>query len=321
MLTPEIFIIASEKEANASAVYQYLKQKHPRLLVMMLDTSNFPQQMGWKLTCNNTETCLLIYSANAKETISFEKIHSIWWWEPKPPHIHPCIQNKEEGNFAYTECCQMLEGLWYSIDCLWVNQPERQEVALNPLYQLQLAKICGFSIPDTIVSSYPPSVLEFWNKHPNKVSYIQLVPLSALCKQLQKEELDHIGNLALAPMIFQEIVGYKVYLKVIIIGNMICPLEIEQEKQGVHLKKYEMLEELKQKIYRLMKVAGLLYATLEIAIDSHKNVIFLGLDPCASFIEVERETGIPLTELMAQLLIGGKNQYTTCPWPSLAMRQ
>ena len=54
--------------------------------------------------------------------------------DPRAAHgvAQPVIDKKitDEGQikYAYKECCQMLEGLWYLLDCLWVNQPEKISV-------------------------------------------------------------------------------------------------------------------------------------------------------------------------------------------------
>src|SRR5439155_2993509 len=53
--------------------------------------------------------------------------------------------------------------------CAVVNRPAAMDSNSSKPYQLEIIKDCGFAVPDTLVTTDPEAVLEFWNRHHNVV--------------------------------------------------------------------------------------------------------------------------------------------------------
>ena len=314
---PDIVIIASTDNDHATKVHEYLCQEHPKITASIIDSSMFPQQMAIELRCDNDNLYLQFHNHDSELSISMENVRSIWWWEPGIPQICSSIQDKSHLQFAYVECCQAFEGLWYIQDCLWVNQPERQEVALNHLYQIQLAKMCGFDIPQTLVSNYPKAAQEFWQKNDGQVIYRQLVPFSPGYEVLEESFLQEIDDLRLAPVMFQKLEPFVEYINVIVIGQKVTAVQMVQDSENASYQKCEIPREIEIKVQFLTKYAGLLYSLLQLGMTEDKRYVFLALDPCASFLEMEKQAGLHLVEIMARLLVGGQSKHTESIWPVL----
>ncbi len=319
MLTPEILIIASEENEHAQKIQAYIQDKHTQN-VLILDIAEFPKNYTCEFYVSNSGNKLVLLASEEKKCISFEKLRSVWWWAPGIPKISDKLQSKDFVAFAYTECCQFLNAISYtSQDCLWVNQPERQEIALNSIYQLQAAKIAGFKIPETLITSHPDSLKSFWEKYNTKVNYRPLIPLGASLARLLKEHLEETENLVLAPCLFQEAFVFKKFFCVLMIGNFPVPVEVfyKDDYETPLFKTFECPAEILKKIQNLMKITGLLYASIELGLDHQDNCIFLGIDPIPSFKEIQEQTKISITEILSELLFRGKIASPYSFWPTL----
>lgn len=322
MLKPEILIIASEDNKHAQAVCKYLEEKASKITAYILNTSLLPVDASWVIHMSTDDFHILVATEAEEKDISLANLRSIWWLQPGIPKIDPKIKNKHEANFAYTECCQALEGMWYAIDCLWVNQPERQEIALNPIYQFQAAKISGFKIPDTLITSHPSSFMAFWQKHNENISYRPLLPLlGATQERFEKENLRDVENIKFAPCLFQESPYLKQHLSVLMIGSFLLATEVHYGPDDqLIFQKCEIPVEIANKIKGLGKITGLIYTSVDLVLDHQNNYIFFGMDPYSPFLPVQEQTQVPLTETLAQLLLAGKTGNAQCHWPTLSWK-
>lgn len=319
MLTPEILIIASEENEHAQKVQEYIQSKHTKN-TMIFDISEFPKNFTCEFYVTNAGNKLVLLTSEQKDCISFEKLHSVWWWAPGIPRISDKLQSKELVAFAYTECCQFLNAISYtSPDCLWLNQPERQEIALNPIYQLQAAKVAGFKIPETLITSHPDALKSFWDKHNTRLNYRPLVPLGASLGKLLKENLEEMENLVLAPCLFQEAVSFKKFFCVLMVGSFPVPMEVfyQEGNEVPFFKKWDLPAEVLKKIHTLMRITGLLYSSIELGLDHQENYCFLRIDPVSSFLEIQEQTKISVTEILSELLFRGKIASPHSFWPTL----
>ena len=320
MLTPDILIIASENNDHAQAVQQYIETKRQNISSFILDTSCLPCQISCNISLNNDKVQITLPYVDENESLSFEKLRSIWWLEAGIPKLDPALlQNKDHAHFAFLECGQLLEAIWYVQDCLWVNQPERQEITLNPIYQLQAAKLAGFRILDTLVTSNAEALADFWKKHQRHITYRPMIPWDSSLNQFPEEYLHQSSAISSAPTLFQKSVLFKYCLLVVIIGDSIVPVQIYYKENSAEpsFQSYNLPSEMKAKIQHLIKVVGLLYSIIEIGVDEKDNYIFVGIDPYAPFLEIEKQIKIPITERIAELLIGGKIRPTQTFWPTL----
>lgn len=324
-LTPDIIIVSSEEDIHAQAVVNYLHETQRQLTVSMIDTSQFPQQMACKVVMNNGRVQVgFAYGNNSY--LCLDRLRSIWWWRPQFPTPHNQLQDAHKARFAYTECCQFIEGLWYVTDCLWVNHPERQDVALNQLYQLEVAQKVGFCVPETLISSSPESVREFWERKNHGLLYKPMIPLSYRAFPFTEDMLKRIENISFAPLLFQANIRFDAYIRVVVIGDAIYAVRIydnssQDNQQLPYVKKYDLPSEIITKIQNFMspKYTGLLYCKLNLGLDPDGHCFFLDMDPTATFQEMEKPLNVPLAQAVGQLLLRGKKNKDIC-WPVLPGR-
>lgn len=309
LLVPDVIIVAMPEDEHAQAVCRYLQDKHKNIHAAILDTSGFPQKMACKVTVNSQGTRVKFLQIGGS-TVSLEKLRSIWWWRPQIPQIDRTIQDVSKAEFAYRECCHLIEGMWFVLDCLWLNPPEKQDLALNNLYQMEMARHVGFHVPDTLVTNSPEAVLDFWNKHDGQVFYKQLLPFPKSFR-LTRDMLKKIDSLKFAPLMFQEIVTLDAMLTVIVVGDVVCAARILRNTKSGNdeaIKKYNLPRDVESKLLQLTRHMGLLYNKIDIGIDKNSNYIFFAIDPTFHFLPIEKQVGFHITELLAEILVRGKTR-------------
>lgn len=308
-IIPEILIIASQQNAHVQLMKQYLQQKYPQKIYFIWDLALVPTQTFCSILLNQQKLHIAISFYQDNNTIILDHLRTIWWLEPHSPRLDSSIQDADHIQFAYTECCQLIEGLWHLLDCLWINHPEKQEIALNPICQLHAAKQAGFLIPETLITSYPIVVSEFWEKHQQQIMYRQLVPFSPEQEEIQENDFNQLESLKLAPLIFQETVRYKAFLNVIVIGDFVMFSQLYQNNNNQLVSKrcdeITIPKDITNKIKKLVHLLDLVYVRIEMGIDSQGKYVFFSLDPFGSFVELEEQTGVHLTEVLGELLVHG----------------
>jgi hypothetical protein len=307
LTVPDIVIAAMPEDEHVQAVYRYLQDKHKHIVVSLLDTSLFPQKVSCQAKINDQNTRVRFLQLGTAP-VSLEKLKSIWWWRPQIPQIDRTIQDAGKAEFAYRACCHLLEGIWFVLDCLWLNQPEKQDLALNNMYQVALARNLGFHVPDTLVTNSPDAVLDFWNKHDGQVLYRQLLPFPKSFR-LTREILKKIDSLKISPLMFQEIVALDAMLTVVVVGDAVFAARVlHNPKNGSDdaLKKYALPRDVESKLLHLTRQMGLLYNKIDVGIDKNSNYVFFAVDPTFAFLPVEKQAGFHITELLAEILVRGK---------------
>jgi len=89
--------------------------------------------------------------------------------------------------------------------CAVVNRPAAMDSNSSKPYQLEIIKDCGFTVPDTLVTTDPEAVLEFWNKHHNVV-YKSISTRRSIVTRLDPSDKDRISDVASCPTQFQQFI-------------------------------------------------------------------------------------------------------------------
>jgi len=196
-------------------------------------------------------------------TVDLNDIRSIWWRRPAKP-VLPEYLSEDEEIFARLELKTTLLGLWDNLDCYWMSKPANISRATHKTGQLKRAANLGFDIPQTMITTDPESVQEFYDLCEGNVVYKVLSDpslgfagraneLMARCRVDQgpgkepiidwsrvkakityttKVEPDHLQMLdtvRYAPCQFQEYISKQHELRVTVIGDELFTAEIHSQ--------------------------------------------------------------------------------------------
>ena len=177
----------------------------------------------------------------------------------------------------------------------WMNRPAATYAAESKPYQLSMARSCGFTIPDTIVSNESHWIRE---KFPNEFAVKsvdtvifrdgeqQLFPYTSIVSASEVTE----ENLIAAPVIAQEVIRNKVDLRVTVVGETVFPVRIVEEGEGIdgdwRLRNKESLEfedhvldeGVSQRCVEVVQKLGLSYGAIDLA-ESRNGTTFIEVNP------------------------------------------
>jgi hypothetical protein len=255
-------------------------------------------------------------------------------WYRRPCDLLPATEPESVSDkFAQGEWKHALEWLYVAFnDSVWVNDINKLRIASSKAYQLRIAKMHGLAIPKTIITNNPREVEEFAATFDGPLAYKPLHSFS-------KPSDDHAGLLTIftnivprkmikscaaqierAPCIFQEYVKKKYELRLTVIGQDIYCAAIpsqDSERSSIDWRRYDLANTpyepyilptfFKKKIHQFMAELGLVFGCLDFIVTPDDKFVFLEINPNGQWLWVEKLTGMPIAESMAQLLAGFDN--------------
>ena len=66
------------------------------------------------------------------------RVGAVWYRRIRPYGFHEDLRDETSRLFAWSEANEALLGVWYSLDCFWMNPPVADEVSQRKIRQLQL---------------------------------------------------------------------------------------------------------------------------------------------------------------------------------------
>ncbi len=279
--------------------------------------------------------CKDIDLRNKQSEITFEpnQYLSIWNRRGGSPKISKRLHDADT-NTAFSESAFLLSGV---VDCitnqnegaLVVNSPTIRRRADEKLLQLYLARQLGLKIPKTLISNSQKDVSKFFHENNNSIVAKSQIP--AVWTQADgvrnflftsNVEEDHILNaesIAASPMIFQESLDIDFEVRVILFGhNIFCikrtPIERTRRQVAavdikcfdVRSEKYELDGVLREKLFKYLKLLGLAYAAIDIAVCKNGNHYFLEVNESGQFLFLESEIpDMSILDAFAKFLISG----------------
>jgi glutathione synthase/RimK-type ligase-like ATP-grasp enzyme len=232
----------------------------------------------------------------------------------------PSFPNKsnDEVRWLTRAYKSFFENLWLQFPkSHWVSLPSKIYQAENKLYQLQLAKSIGFTIPQTLITNNILKLESFIAKHNEEVI---IKPLSDGHYEDQliftnKLRPDHIKNLKefdIFPVIFQENILKEYELRVTIVGHYVFAARINSQdsneskidwrKGDNKFKPYTLPENIANKCKKLVNDLGLEFGAIDLIKSISGEYYFLEINPNGQWAWIEIQTGQPICKAIIELL-------------------
>ena len=197
-----ILIISEPDDVHAYAVFNALKrQQVPD--VLLFDYAQFPARINLDIALSARDSSHYRIWLAQDKFIDRDAVRSIWWRRP------------------LNSSMMTIQGIWQTGSCLWVNDIARVAAISHKPSQLDLAKQCGLTIPETLITTIPEHAQQFWQQHYGQISYqlsLQAFSEKYEFHKVEWDELLGIESSKLAQLIFQEIVPGSVDLRITIVG-------------------------------------------------------------------------------------------------------
>jgi len=318
-----ILIVTNRQDQTADFLILELKKRE--IDYVRFNTEDFPNNVlvNWKIKDGILDGYLMF----PKKRIDFSLIKSVWYRRPVSPIPAEAVLDKEAQNFIIEESWAALEGLWKTLTCFWVSNPDNIRIAENKLYQLKMASQIGFKVWPTLVTNEVDSARTFYQDHRGDVIYkplrkgrlVREDKQSFIFTNLISDELaKEFSDIKYAPCLLQKYIHKKTELRVTVIGSRVFAVEIESQiiPSAVHdwrrsqatlpHRLFELPANIEYRCTDLVKKLGLQFGALDLIVTPDNEYVFVEINPNGQWAWMQQLCPeIPMRETLADLLISG----------------
>jgi ATP-grasp ribosomal peptide maturase len=318
-LNKVVLVLTQQTDFHADMVIDELNRRKVNLI--RFDTSDFPLR-STLIAQNRTGTWDGTLEFQNR-LIHFDQIASIWYRRPTPFEFDPTL-TPSGHQFASAEARMAIGGILRSIDCFWVNHPEKMVTADYKPLQLKLASSCGLEIPPSLITNDPDAVVRFFEDCKGEVIYKTLSggmtlsetgnASSIYTSRVTVDDLREIQRVRHTACLFQGNVPKRVELRITIIGAQVFTAEIysqHSEKtatdwrasyQDLSYGRHQLPAEIRDKCLAITQQLGLAYAAIDMILTPDDKYVFLEINPNGQWGWIEHATGLPLCGTLVDLL-------------------
>lgn len=316
-----ILVLAEDYDTTVDRVVDILRERGAAFF--RADTAWFPQRLSVTAQLDGDGWSGVL--RGPARQIALRDIRSVWYRSPTGFRMDPQMSEAERRH-AESEARLALSGLLLSLpDALWVNHPGREVEATKP-HQLTMAKRCGLRAPDTLITSEPSAVREFAATHDQIVSKVlganvvweQGRRTVAHTRLLDKRDLADLSGVEATAHLFQHYVVKEFDVRSVVVGSRVLSVAIHAHSAAAKVDfrasyddlTYEVIDPPQRVLDGMrsyMNAFGLAYACFDFAVgpgpDGPRTFWHLEANARGQHGWLERETGLPISAVIADLLI------------------
>ena len=256
------------------------------------------------------------------------ELGSVWFRRPgKPFEFTPKESCPSESvvTFVETQWHTFIEGLKCIDNVFWINDPDKNHIAENKIFQLKLAQRIGLRIPKTCITNDKEEATRFIQRCGEKIvakalyaplieetnkDYFIFTNIVESIENIQKREL------SLTPTIFQELLTEKTDYRLTIIGDNCFSVKVIREsnkgisddwriiKEGLKFQLCELPANIVDKCIEMVKKLGLVFGAIDL-VQASDEFYFLEINPNGEWAWLQKESGLPIAETLTDYLIKG----------------
>jgi len=268
-----------------------------------LDTDLFPTEVRLALSQPHGRSTL---RTPAGEVVLGD-LGAVWYRRNAIGHALPREMDVQIRDAALKESRATLQGMLESLPCFMMDRVSTVRAAEHKPRQLGLACEVGLDVPRTLTTNDPEAVHAFWALCHGRVVVKALSSFAiydevgreqvVFTSVLPAEELQHLDQLALAPMTFQEHLDKAIELRVTLIGPRVFAAAVDSQalegarvdwrKEGSRLAHawtpYVLPAEVSTALLRLAARLGLSYGAADIVVTPDGRHVFLEINPAGEW--------------------------------------
>ena len=239
----------------------------------------------------------------------------------------PATLDRQLRHASLGEASAAAHGMLASLNAFRVDHVRHIRHAENKQLQLQVARELGLDTPRTVTTNDPNAVSDFAKRCAGGIVTKMLSSfavhdegkeLVVFTNPVKPEDLADLSGLSLCPATFQEMIPKALEIRVTVVGHRIMSASIDSQtsvlalhdwrRDGVRMvnewRPYQLPREVEERILRLMDYFVLNYGAIDIIVTPDGRHVFLELNPSGEFFWLEHTPGLPISEAIADLLLG-----------------
>jgi MvdD family ATP-grasp ribosomal peptide maturase len=239
----------------------------------------------------------------------------------------PATLDKQLRHASLGEASAAAHGMLASLKAFRMDHLHHIRHAENKQLQLQVARELGLEIPRTLTTNDPAAVRAFAQSCEGGMVtkmlssfavYDEGKELVVFTNPVKPEDLADLSGLRLCPATFQELLPKSLEIRATVVGHRIMSAAVDSQvsirathdwrRDGLRIlqdwRHYQLPLDVEEKILRLMDYFSLNYGAIDIILTPDDRHVFLELNPCGEFFWLERTPGLPISDAIADLLLG-----------------
>ncbi len=323
-----ILVISHRLDAHARAVSWALKSLN--IAHTCWDFEEYPRanQISWRI--NETAEKLNLLQSQVAVVDHFD---TVWLRRARYPKLSP-LTHPDDSKIIQQELNAFFKGIIPSIGdtkTFWVNKYGHDDRGEDKLFQLKTAKKIGLSIPNTLISSIPSEIQEFFDEneknnkrtihkcfYPGKWDINNGGELIIKTSVLERRHLLDDDVLALCPAIYQEYIDKEYEIRVTVMGQQLVAVRIDSQATSAAvdwrydtptiglppIQPIDLPESIKEQCLKLCSEMGLVFACIDLIYSKTGQYVFLELNQAGNFLwKEELLPNLGLLDRFCQFLI------------------
>jgi len=309
-MTRSILIVTIENDLHALAVRSELEKRNSaRPYLLEVDRLNAGYGLSWELS-GRIAGQLRFPSG---DLLDLREIDLIWWRRSRAEQRLDVKYDRE----GYIDLINqdwrgsLLGALTTLHRGQWVSTPGATNRASNKLWQLSVARRCGFRVPNTIVSNDPAVVRPFAKAQANG---IVVKPVAGTKHELlftRKADLSEVDDatIEICPAIYQEYIPGSEHIRLNCFGQRSYGHKISTEdldwrrNLNVPIRPTKIPAEVHDRVQRALSEMDLAMGIVDLKITPGGEVVWFEVNPQGQFLFLEGITKDPLLERFADFLL------------------
>ncbi|HVG09512.1 MAG TPA: RimK domain-containing protein ATP-grasp [Thermoanaerobaculia bacterium] len=191
-----------------------------------------------------------------------------------------------------------------------VNRPSSSAANNSKPYQSALIRDAGFRTPETLLSTDPAAIREFWRRH-GEVIYKSISGIRSIVSRLGPEQEAYLEDVTHCPTMFQRYVegcDHRVH----VVGEEIHACRVESPaddyrypkaaEQRPRLEDVRLDPELSSRLLAMVRAMDLLVAGVDLRLAPDGSWYCFEVNPSPAFSYFSQATGQPIARSIARLL-------------------
>jgi MvdD family ATP-grasp ribosomal peptide maturase len=320
-----LIITHSGDNESVSMVAQAIARKGGEAI--RFDTDRYPTEVRLSAYYGRADDDVRLTLTNDEGEFDLREVNAVWHRRLNFGARLPTTLDRQLRRASVGETRAAAQGMLASLKAFRMDDVRHIRHAENKQLQLQAAREFGLEIPRTLTTNDPSAVRAFaegceggmvTKMLSSFAVYEEGRELVVFTNQVKPEDLADLSGLRLCPMTFQEMIPKGLELRVTVVGDRVMSASIDSQasarathdwrRDGLRLveewKTYELPREVEEKVLCLMDYFALNYGAIDIIVTPDGRHVFLEVNPVGEFFWLERSPGLPISEAIADVLLG-----------------
>jgi hypothetical protein len=307
-----ILIVSQSDDVHAVSVKRALRQRGFSDC-FLIETDRISNTGDLRLEISNCGTDGHVNDAEGN-SISVSEAKVIWMRRFSPTQRPiPDLAKNESQELIDNDCggavCALFDICFRG---KWISDPDATIKASNKLYQLNVARQCGFRVPDTLISQDKSEVIRFFERHQGKVVVKPVVGMASrflLTRALKHPDRIDKESYKRSPAIYQEYIAGTRHIRLNCFGDHSYAASIESNaidwrpNLTVKMNPWPVPDRVHAKVREVLDKLGLAMGVIDIKEDPEGALVWFEVNPQGQFLFLEPLTGLQLTNHFAEFLV------------------